>query len=160
MGFAAATFLSDPDVTDRLGRAIAKALGPGDTVLLEGQIGAGKTHLARAIIHQLLESAGLPPTEVPSPTYTLIQTYDLPDATLWHADLYRLADASEVAELGLDEAFGTDIVLIEWPDRLDMLPAGALLVSLSMESDGRRASLSSDDDRWTVLQHVDGLLDA
>lgn len=160
MGFAASLFLSDPETTDRLGRAIAAALKPGDTLLLEGQIGAGKTHLARAIIQNLTQLTGGPPTDVPSPTYTLVQTYDFPDTRLWHADLYRLGDASELAELGLDDAMGTDIVLIEWPDRLDIAPAGALKISLSVEDQGRRVSLTSTSDRWAALGAIDEQIDA
>ena len=151
MAFSAAIFLSDPDATDRLGHRLAEVLKPGDTVLLEGSIGAGKTQLARATILALMQTSGLPTTEVPSPTYTLVQTYDLAETALWHVDLYRLADPGEVPELGLDEAIGRDIVLIEWPDRLDGTPDGALTVKLAVEKDGRRATLTSHSDRWLVL---------
>ena len=160
MGFAASVFLPDSNATDRLGRAIAAAVLPGDILLLEGQIGAGKTHFARALIKTLFEMADLPSVEVPSPTYTLVQTYELPHVNLWHADLYRLGDFSEVAELGLDDAMGNDIVVIEWPDRLESTPNEALTITFSVEDGGRRASLSSESNRWQVLEAVDEVLNA
>jgi tRNA threonylcarbamoyladenosine biosynthesis protein TsaE len=106
--------LPDPDATAALGRALAGRLGAGDAVLLQGGLGAGKTHLARALIQSLL----LVPEDVPSPSFTLVQTYGAGNLEIWHADLYRLAAAEEVAELGLDAAFGAALVLVEWPDRL------------------------------------------
>lgn len=110
--------LSSPEATAAFARRLASRLRPGDTLLLEGPIGAGKTHFARALILERLARAGLS-EDVPSPTYTLVQTYDDGVAEIWHADLYRLTDPSEVAELGLSEAFDTAICLVEWPDRLD-----------------------------------------
>ena len=114
--------LPDPDATAAFARHLASHLEPGDTLLLEGPIGAGKTHFARALILERLARAGLS-EDVPSPTYTLVQTYDDGVSEIWHADLYRLSHPSEVVELGLSEAFGTAICLVEWPDRLD--PADA-----------------------------------
>lgn len=110
--------LPDPDATAAFARRLAPRLGPGDTLLLEGPIGAGKTHFARALILERLTRADRP-EDVPSPTYTLVQTYDDGCCQIWHADLYRLTDPSEVVELGLSEAFDTAICLVEWPDRLD-----------------------------------------
>ena len=160
MGYSASVLLSDPDETDRLGRLIAASLQPGDTVLLEGQIGAGKTHLARAIVQALHASAGQPVVEVPSPTYTLVQTYQLPEVGVWHADLYRIGDSSEVAELGLDEAIGRDIVLLEWPERMEFSPPEALHVKLSVDGIGRRASLTSASERWKALADIGEQIDA
>ncbi len=157
MGYSAATFLADPDATDRLGRALAAALRPGDILLLEGQIGAGKTHLARAIIRSLLIA---PDAGVPSPTFTLVQTYELADGMLWHVDLYRLADPSEMVELGLDEAMGRDTVVIEWPERLEDLPKNALMIVLEVKGAGRKVTLTSDDDRWNALDVFKGVSDA
>jgi tRNA threonylcarbamoyladenosine biosynthesis protein TsaE len=110
--------LSGPDATEALARRLAPVLEPGDVILLEGQIGAGKTHFARALIAARLEAAGRT-EDIPSPTFTLVQTYNDGTAEIWHADLYRLASPDEVVELGLAEAFGTAICLVEWPDRLD-----------------------------------------
>lgn len=100
---------------DALATRLSRSLHRGDTLLLSGGVGAGKTHLARALIRAWLEA---PDEPVPSPTFTLVQTYGAGNAEVWHADLYRLSNPSEIAELGLDEAFEQALCLIEWPDRL------------------------------------------
>ena len=104
-----------PNETDTVALAsrIAPLLAPGDTLLLEGSIGAGKSAFARALIRARLGRM----EDVPSPTFTLVQTYEDPEGDIWHCDLYRLTHPDEVFELGLDEAFTTAICLIEWPDR-------------------------------------------
>lgn len=144
--------IAHEDRTAALGRALAALARPGDVILLEGPVGAGKSHLARAFIRA---RAGDPRAEVPSPTFTLVQTY--PDALtggeVWHADLYRLADPGELVELGLDEAMDRAICLIEWPDRLDMAPGGALRIRLNPLADApdlRRITLSGDPARWAM----------
>jgi len=109
--------------TEQLASTVARELIEGDTLLLSGPIGAGKTTFARALIAALLTEA----EEIPSPTFTLIQTYDTPNFEIWHCDLYRLTHVNELVELGLDEAFETAVTLIEWPDRLGSFrPANAL----------------------------------
>ncbi|WP_281841044.1 tRNA (adenosine(37)-N6)-threonylcarbamoyltransferase complex ATPase subunit type 1 TsaE [Sinisalibacter aestuarii] len=116
-----------PDATARFAGALAPLLVPGDVILLEGPIGSGKTHLARALIQSRLAADGAPAEDVPSPTFTLVQTYDTGKVEIWHADLYRLTHPDEVEELGLMQAFDEAICLVEWPDRLgDLRPAGAL----------------------------------
>jgi len=143
--------LADPAATDALGRWLADRLGAGDVLLLDGPIGAGKTHLARALIQHRLAEAGRH-EDVPSPTFTLVQVYDDGAAEIWHADLYRLSHPQEVAELGLDEAFGTALCLIEWPDRLGSLtPLGALRLTLADEGEGRRATLTGPAERIARL---------
>lgn len=132
-------FLAGPEATEALGARLAARLRPGDTVLLHGPVGAGKSHLARAILRAWLG----PGAEVPSPTFTLVQTYETPPGEVWHADLYRLSSADELAELGLEAALGRDICLIEWPERLGQLaPPEALTLRLSSEGEGRRAQLT------------------
>ena len=132
-------FLPDAAATTRLGAALAGLLHAGDTLLLHGPIGAGKTHLARALIQARLGRL----EDVPSPSFTLVQTYAAGDVEIWHADLYRLSGPDEVWELGLDDAVATAICLIEWPDRLgNFAPAHAVNITLSSEAEGRRAVLS------------------
>jgi tRNA threonylcarbamoyladenosine biosynthesis protein TsaE len=124
--------------TTALGERLARLAGPGDCVLLEGSIGAGKSHLARAFIRARLGRQ----EDVPSPTFTLVQVYEA-DVEIWHADLYRLTHPDEVWELGLDDAFSRAICLVEWPDRLGQhLPANALHIRLSHKGEGREARLS------------------
>ena len=101
--------LPDPEATEALGRKLAALARPGDVVLLEGPIGAGKSCLARAFIRARLGDQ----EEVPSPTFTLVQVYDDRGTEIWHADLYRLTHPDEVWELGLDQAFETSICLVE-----------------------------------------------
>jgi tRNA threonylcarbamoyladenosine biosynthesis protein TsaE len=104
---------ADEDATARFAERLARILRPGDVVALSGGLGSGKTALARALVRTFA-----PGEEVPSPTFTLIQTYSAPDFAIWHVDLYRLAGEREVRELGLDEAIDQGAVLvIEWPER-------------------------------------------
>lgn len=123
--------LESEDHTRALGRFLAERLSPGDVVLLKGDLGAGKTTLARSIIAVLTGE-----TDAPSPTYTLVQTYALAGGEeLWHADLYRIEDEHELDELGLEDAFEDAICLIEWPDRLGaMLPAHYLELDIRIEA--------------------------
>lgn len=135
-------FLADPDATERLARLLAGACRADDTILLEGPIGSGKTHLARHLIRARLGRL----EEVPSPTFTLVQTYGPDDAQIWHADLYRLSHPDEVVELGLDDAFGTALCLVEWPDRLGShRPASALTLRFRQEAEGRRVELAGPE---------------
>lgn len=146
--------LTGPDATETLARRIAGELRPGDTVLLEGPLGAGKSHFARAAIRALLpaEQAGI---DIPSPSFTLVQVYETRCGPLWHADLYRLSSLDEVEELGLTDAFSEAICLIEWPDRLGpMRPAGALTLALShdeQDANLRHAVLSTTGPRWAAV---------
>ena len=120
--------LISPDRTAELAARIGERLQAGDTLLLEGSIGAGKTHFARSLIQSRLVT----PEDVPSPTFTLVQTYEANDTEIWHADLYRLSSPDEVVELGLTDAFEDAICLVEWPDRLaDLTPNDALTLSFS-----------------------------
>jgi len=116
--------LADPAATEALAAELAAGLGRGDVIALTGDLGAGKTVFARALIMALGKSAGIEIGHVPSPTFTLVQLYDLADFTLYHFDLYRLAAADEVWETGIEDAFADGVSVIEWADRIDgLLPA-------------------------------------
>jgi tRNA threonylcarbamoyladenosine biosynthesis protein TsaE len=131
--------LPDEAATAAFGRRLAERLRPGDALCLSGGLGAGKTTLARAVIRALT----VPDEEVPSPTFTLVQTYDGRDFPVAHLDLYRLASAAEAFELGLDEALDTGAAIIEWPERLgEHLPGDRLDIELTIHGELRRA-------RWT-----------
>jgi tRNA threonylcarbamoyl adenosine modification protein YjeE len=122
--------LPNEEALHRLVKDIAIALEPGDLITLSGDLGAGKTTLARALIRHL---AGDPAIEVPSPTFTLIQTYDLPRFTLVHADLYRVSGSSELAELGFEDLPAGAVILLEWPDRAaGFLPANRLDIAITL----------------------------
>jgi tRNA threonylcarbamoyladenosine biosynthesis protein TsaE len=139
-----------PDQTAELAKVMAPALGPGDVMLLDGPVGAGKTHFARALIQALLVT----PEDVPSPTYTLVQSYHGRTGEIWHADLYRISDLAEIEELGLLQAFNDAICLIEWPDRLDNLaPESALHMQFEQgpSDDARTIRLTWSDPKWTTL---------
>jgi tRNA threonylcarbamoyladenosine biosynthesis protein TsaE len=142
--------LHDPDDTERLARQIGAQLAPGDCLLLEGPIGAGKTHFARHLIQSLQDS----PEDVPSPTFTLVQTYDTAAGEIWHADLYRLSALDELEELGLAEAFEGAICLVEWPDRMgELAPDSALRITLNpdpTDDELRHLTLAWSDPKWTT----------
>jgi len=140
--------LSDLAATARLAETVARSLHPGDAILLEGPLGAGKTAFARALLRAV---TGDPALEVPSPTFTLVQTYETRVGPIHHFDLWRLSGPAALAELGWDDATA-DIVLVEWADRLGALrPAGALTVRLDTgEGDARTAILSGWADRLEV----------
>jgi N-acetylmuramate 1-kinase len=122
--------LPDEHATHRLAVDIANSLEPGDVVALSGDLGAGKTTFARALIRYL---AGDQTIEVPSPTFTLLQIYDLPQFPVVHADFYRLSGTAELAELGFDDLPEGAVVLIEWPDRAaGFLPPDRLDVALTL----------------------------
>lgn len=140
--------LRSPEDTQAFAECLAPHLTAGDIILLEGPIGAGKTHFARSLIQSLLPE----PEDIPSPTFTIVQVYDGPDCEIWHSDLYRLSHPDEAIELGLEEAFETAICLIEWPDRLgDMTPSSALKITMAVadELESRTARLEWTDTSWS-----------
>lgn len=129
MGSERTINLDSPAATAAFGRVLAAVLRSGDVVLLSGDLGAGKTSLARAVIEALCGIA-----DAPSPTYTIVQVYDrFEGGELWHADLYRVERPDELDELGFDDAFDHAVTLVEWPDRLGgWLPASRLEISITM----------------------------
>jgi tRNA threonylcarbamoyladenosine biosynthesis protein TsaE len=126
------------DSTRELGAALAPCLQAHDVVVLTGELGAGKTTLARAILRAAADDRRL---IVPSPTFTLVELYETPHGTFWHFDLYRLETPEQVFELGWEEALAEGISIIEWPERLGPLLPKHLSVTLEVDGDGRRALL-------------------
>jgi tRNA threonylcarbamoyladenosine biosynthesis protein TsaE len=125
----------DQKATETLGAQIAALLRPGDAILLEGPLGAGKTTFARALIRSACQNPAL---EIPSPSYTLVQSYETPTLTIYHFDLWRMDGPDALAELGWDDAT-SGVVLVEWPDRLgDYKPANALTIKLSLANEAIR----------------------
>lgn len=130
--------LATPEATERLGAAVARALKPGDAVLLDGPLGAGKSTLARGLIRALSS----PDEEVPSPTFTLVQVYET-DPPVAHFDLYRLSGPQEAYELGFDEALDAGAAVVEWPQRLgSRLPPDRLVIDLLHSGEGRVARIT------------------
>lgn len=117
-------FLPDENATQRFGEDFALALQKGDLVTLSGDLGAGKSSLARSIIRAIADDEAL---EVPSPTFTLVQTYEQLRLAVAHADLYRISHGEELDELGLTEFLEEGVVLVEWPEQAEgLLPEPAL----------------------------------
>ena len=128
-------YSSSSTETETIARRLAPVVEAGDTILLSGPIGSGKTVFARAFIKQRLWRFGLT-DEVPSPTYTLIQIYQAGPVEIWHADLYRLHSESEIEELALESAMQNSICLIEWPDRLGTTqPSSWMLISFEQPNE-------------------------
>lgn len=141
--------LADERDTARLGEDIAMALRPGDAVALTGDLGAGKTTLARGLIRAMAGDAGL---DVPSPTFTLVQSYDT-RMPIHHYDLYRLSSPDELDELGLDEALAGGAALIEWPERAgDRLPGDVVTLGLADHGAGRLARLSGSGPTFARIE--------
>lgn len=130
--------------TAALAVSLAAKARHGDVILLDGPLGAGKTVFARAFIRAL---AGDPNLEIPSPTFTLVQTYETNTARIWHFDLWRVQDHHALEELAWDEA-RSGICLVEWPDRLgNLAPKEALRITLSLRPQGRAVKISGPA-RW------------
>jgi len=152
--FSTRISLANEAATEALAARLARLAQPGDVLALRGTLGAGKSTFARAFIRALTS----PEEEVPSPTFTLLQTYDTDQGPVWHLDLYRLSEPEEALELDLEEGFATAICLIEWPDRLGrLLPASRLdltlaadLGSVGLAVDARRVDLTGTG-RWASV---------
>jgi tRNA threonylcarbamoyl adenosine modification protein YjeE len=130
--------LPDLPATEQLAEKLASRLGAGDMLALSGELGAGKTSFARA----LLRALGVF-DEVPSPTFTLLQNYDLPGLRVSHFDLYRLRDSTELDELGWDDALTESLVIVEWPERAGpRLPHDYLALHFNLDAKGRNVTLT------------------
>ena len=140
--------LPDETATAALGDRIARGLGAGDAVLLKGELGAGKTTLARSILRALGVEG-----HVPSPTFTLLQVYDTETLPVFHFDLYRIETSRELAELGIDDALEQGAVLVEWPERgfPSRLSADALTVTLAQRDANAREARIAGPVRWKGL---------
>ena len=147
-GFETSMTLASEAATAHFGRRIAEGLRPGDAVLLSGELGAGKTTLARAIL------SGLGVTEtVPSPTFTLVQTYETAHMPVHHFDLYRIESPSEMTELGLDDALDEGVALIEWPERgvPERIAREALHIALRTAGETSREVRIAGPERWRAI---------
>ena len=146
--FKALLTASSPDKTAAFAARVSEVLGAGDTVLLEGPIGAGKSHFVRSAMRSLAVSE-----DIPSPTFTLVQTYQTSKLEIWHADLYRLTDSNEIDELGLFEAMDTALVFVEWPELLGAdRPCNALTIRFELTDDPeiRVLHLTSEENSWAT----------
>ena len=139
--------LADADATEAFGRALAAKVRPGDVVALSGQLGAGKTSIARGFLAALgLEG------EAPSPSFAIVQPYDVPEVRLpvAHVDLYRLDTPEDTEELALGDYLMDSLLIVEWPDRLGArLWPHALRLSIAIEGDGARRLTADVPDAWT-----------
>lgn len=121
--------IEDENAMMRFGASLASILECGDVICLQGPLGAGKTTLARGLITQLCGAK-----DAPSPTYTLVETYEASDLSLWHFDLYRLEEEKDVWELGLEESLDEGVSLIEWPERIaSLIPENALHLEIVLD---------------------------
>ncbi len=146
-GFVREIALPDELATKRLGAQIAAGLTTGETVALSGDLGAGKTTLARAILGAL----GVREM-VPSPTFTLVQHYDTPGLPIYHFDLYRLEAESDIEQLGLGHALASGAALVEWPERAgSRLPSDALYVEMDIVGENSRRALLRGPTHWASV---------
>ncbi len=135
--------LEDERTTAEFGARLARAAGSGDTITLSGPLGVGKTALARGFIAALGQEG-----EVPSPSFAIVQPYEEVDPPVWHVDLYRVENVSEIEELGLDSAADA-VLLVEWPERAgEGAWAGALALSLDFAPDGSRILTARVPPSW------------
>lgn len=150
--------VSDQNGTEALAGKLAALAKPGDVILMHGTLGMGKSAFCRAYIRA---RANNPYEEVPSPTFTLVQIYELDPIPVWHFDLYRLSDPEEIHELDIEDAFADGVSLIEWPDRLEYLtPENCLDIHIEPGStaDGRVFQLVPHGVDWQKrIENLDGV---
>ena len=136
-------FLPDEKATNRLGAWLGGVLGDGDILCLSGDLGAGKSMLARGLIQSFI-----PGTPAPSPTFTFVETYEAPSLVIWHYDLYRLEKPEDIWELGLEEALEGGLLIIEWPERAQaIIPTNALSMTLKIDG-SQRTALIRGNNHW------------
>ena len=146
--------MGENEIAD-LARKISVALSGGDILLLKGEIGTGKTFFARSLIQERILSGGEAIEEIPSPTFTIVQLYNHIIPPIWHVDLYRVDCSDEIDDLGLDEAYYSDIVLIEWPEKLGVhMPKRFLSISFEHEKtvhNLRKITFETKGPNWGVV---------
>ncbi len=144
--------LKDEETTKKLGAQLSVILAPGDAVCLSGNLGAGKSTLARGVIKT---AAGA--EDAPSPTFTFVETYEAKGFLLWHFDLYRLERPEDVWELGYEDALEDGVILIEWPERIGALaPSDALEINLEIHGNMRKACIAATEG-WRRRLHEAGI---
>jgi tRNA threonylcarbamoyl adenosine modification protein YjeE len=147
-GFTGGFVVRNPAETEDLARRIAPRLRAGDAPALKGELGAGKTTLARAILRALGVEG-----EVPSPSFTLVQEYETANLRIAHCDLFRIANDGEVDELGVDAALEDGALLIEWPERaLSRIPENAIWIEMEIAGESERRMKFHGPERWTFLR--------
>ena len=127
--------IKSPNEMIKVARSLAPLFGEGDVIALKGTLGVGKTTFVRALIQMLTGKK----TDVPSPTFTLLQTYDTPKFTIHHFDFYRLKNPEEAYEIGIEDAFESGVCLIEWPEKIaNLLPSDSKSICFEIQDDGAR----------------------
>lgn len=146
-------FMEDEKATVRFGQALAELSRRGDFYALYGTLGVGKSVLSRAFVQKLCG-----PVEVPSPTFTLVQSYEAPEFEIYHFDLYRIKSPDEIFEIGLEEAMYGGVCLVEWPERMKpYLPRDCFRLEISPEGEGRRVDIwVASEDKAARLQNLEG----
>jgi len=140
LGFRKTYSLATENHTKLLAQSLAKIAKKGDIFLLKGDLGSGKTAFSRFFIQSFLGDQ----EEVPSPTFTILQTYFAKEFVIWHLDLYRIKDSSELIELGIEDALYGGVSLIEWPERLGVYkPKSFLSLLFDMEQEKRTVTIDA-----------------